>query len=84
MGTRAFSFIFLLSLLLLAYVSDARKDPGTEYWKSVMDEESMPKAITDLLHQNPTDTKTERFVRNFETKPNVIIYHSNHVHSVEG
>lgn len=43
-----------------------------------MDEESMPKAITDLLRdQSPT----ERFVRNFETKPNVIIYHSNHVHS---
>lgn len=50
-----------------------------------MDEETMPKAITDLLHQNPTsdpNTKTDHFVRNFDTKPNVIIYHSHHhVHS---
>lgn len=63
-----------------SYVCDARKVPE-EYWKSVMDEETMPKAIADLLHQNPTESKTERFVRNFETKPNVIIYHTNHVHS---
>lgn len=64
-----------------AYVSDARKDPG-DYWKSVMVEEAMPKAIQDLLNSN-SDTKIDDgFVRNFDVKPNVIIYHSHdHTHT---
>lgn len=67
-----------------AYVSDARKGPG-DYWKSVMAEEAMPKAIEDLLNMNPnsnSDTKTDIFVRNFDVKPNAIIYHSHdHTHA---
>ncbi|KAH6830628.1 hypothetical protein C2S53_010184 [Perilla frutescens var. hirtella] len=84
MESKASSAFFLLSLLMFAYVSDARKDPG-DYWKSVMDEETMPKAIKDLVNTNPTSNsnmKTDRFVRNFDVKPNVIIYHSHdHTHT---
>ncbi|KAI3448047.1 hypothetical protein Pfo_004712 [Paulownia fortunei] len=83
MEMRTFSAFFLLSLALFAYVTDARKDPG-DYWKSMMNAETMPKAITDLFHQNSasdSNMETDRFVRNFDTKPNVIIYHSHHVHS---
>ncbi|KAL6560785.1 hypothetical protein OROGR_004344 [Orobanche gracilis] len=71
----------LLSLALSAYVIDASKDPG-EYWKSVMNGEKMPKAITDLLGQNSASdfSNTNKFTTNFDTKPNLIIYHSHHDH----
>ncbi|KAL2231610.1 UNVERIFIED_CONTAM: hypothetical protein Sindi_1755400 [Sesamum indicum] len=66
--------------------TDARKEPGA-YWKSVMNGDEMPKAITDLLHHDhqsssATDLNTERdrFIRNFDTKANVIIYHSHDDH----
>ncbi|KAI3446092.1 hypothetical protein Pfo_002757 [Paulownia fortunei] len=82
MEMREFSAFFLLSLVSFACITDARKDPR-DYWKSKMNGEPMPKAIADLYHQNPASDSTnlDRFVRNFETKPNVIIYHSHHVHS---
>ncbi|KAL0422736.1 UNVERIFIED_CONTAM: hypothetical protein Slati_3296500 [Sesamum latifolium] len=80
---RAFSApsFFLLSLLLFAcIISDARKDPR-DYWQSRMDGELMPKSITDLLPASDDPRKdSDRFVRNFETKPNVIIYHSHDHH----
>ncbi|KAK6120918.1 hypothetical protein DH2020_023825 [Rehmannia glutinosa] len=85
MEMKTFSALFLLSLALFAYVTDARKDPS-DYWKDVMNGENMPKAITDLFHQNfdsDSNTKMDRFIRDFDTKPNAIIYHSNHVHSDE-
>lgn len=69
----------------LSCVSEARKDPG-EYWKSMMNDEAIPKAIGDLMDQNRASNseKWDHFVRNFETKPNVIIYHSHHhVHSTQ-
>lgn len=79
-------FFFLVQLFQFAYVADARNGPG-DYWKSVMNGETMPKAITDLVHQNPasdSDKKTDRFIRNFDTKANVIIYHSHdHIHNSE-
>ncbi|KAH6780034.1 hypothetical protein C2S52_011271 [Perilla frutescens var. hirtella] len=72
--------MFLLLLLLVGSVGDARKDhPGEYYWKNMMKDEAMPKAITDLMDQNPASDSTNRddhFVTNFETKPNVIIYHT--------
>ncbi|KAL0334750.1 UNVERIFIED_CONTAM: hypothetical protein Sradi_4686900 [Sesamum radiatum] len=86
---RAFSApapFFLLSLLLIAcIITDARKDPR-DYWQGRMDGEPMPKSITDLLPVSDDPTNySDRFVRDFETKPNVIIYHSHqhhhHVHS---
>ncbi|KAL0454184.1 UNVERIFIED_CONTAM: hypothetical protein Slati_0757600 [Sesamum latifolium] len=59
----------------------ARNDPGA-YWKSAVDGDQMPKAITDLLVHDQTDlnTKTDGFVRDFDTKANVIIYHSHDDH----
>ncbi|KAL3843470.1 hypothetical protein ACJIZ3_000873 [Penstemon smallii] len=83
MEMRAFSAFFILSLLSIAYVSDARKDPG-EYWKNIMNGEPMPKAIKDLFNLNSASdftTGMNHFARDFDTKPNVIIYHTNHVHS---
>ncbi|PIN22123.1 hypothetical protein CDL12_05169 [Handroanthus impetiginosus] len=82
---RAFSTFFLLSLMLFVYVCDARKDPG-DYWKSIMNGEPMPKAITDLIHrynlESDSNMKMDYFIKNFNTKANVIIYHSHHkVHS---
>ncbi|KAK4424150.1 hypothetical protein Salat_1608400 [Sesamum alatum] len=83
------ALFLLLSLLLFACVAtDARKDPG-EYWKIVMNGDPMPKAIADILHvqsSSATDLmnmETDRFIKNFNTKANVIIYHSHdhdHVH----
>lgn len=60
--------------------SYARKDVG-EYWNSIMKDQPMPEAIGDLFHdQDPpsltASTKQDRFVRNFDVEPNVIIYHS--------
>ncbi|KAL0348402.1 UNVERIFIED_CONTAM: hypothetical protein Sangu_1068000 [Sesamum angustifolium] len=76
-------FVLLLSLLLFACVAtDARKDPGA-YWNSVMNGDQMPKAIGDLLIHDQTDLNTkpdDRFVRDFDTKANVIIYHSHDDH----
>ncbi|KAG6417533.1 hypothetical protein SASPL_119716 [Salvia splendens] len=82
--SKAISVSFLLSLLLFAFVCDARKDPG-EVWKVVMDEETMPNAIKDLVDVG-SNMKMDRFVRDFDVKPNVIIYHSrDHAHTeVEG
>ncbi|KAK6159450.1 hypothetical protein DH2020_006764 [Rehmannia glutinosa] len=67
------------------YTTDARKDPRDDYWKISMNGQPMPKAITDLFDQNSDSMNLDRFVRNFGTKPNVIIYHSHdhHVHSEE-
>ncbi|CAA0830905.1 Unknown protein [Striga hermonthica] len=76
------STFFLLSFVLFAYVASARKDPGGEYWNQVMKGEPMPKTIADLLQPNPSTDSTSRtrarFVRNFDTSPNLIIYHSHH------
>lgn len=67
--------------------SDARKDMGG-YWKSVMNDQPMPEAIKDLLSHQDEDVpslsastyKDDRFVRDFDIRPNVIIYHSAHHH----
>ncbi|XP_076922737.1 organ-specific protein P4-like [Bidens hawaiensis] len=74
-----FAVVFLFSLLLLASVNDARTGPE-EYWRSVMKDEPMPKALQDVLIQDPSngdkENKKDRFIRNFDTKPNLIIYRS--------
>lgn len=75
--------------MLISFVTlnDARKDPG-EYWKSIMNGEPMPKAITDYFYQDPasqsnkekekhSDTiNMDHFIKDFGTNPNLIIYHS--------
>ncbi|XP_031131459.1 uncharacterized protein LOC116032858 isoform X1 [Ipomoea triloba] len=57
--------------------AEARRDPG-EYWDAMMNGDPMPKAITDLLsvNQDPSSSPKDRFVRDFDIKPNLIIYHS--------
>ncbi|KAK3022019.1 hypothetical protein RJ639_047409 [Escallonia herrerae] len=81
---------FLLFSLAIQLV-EARRDPG-DYWKSIMNGEPMPKAIKDFLNQDPaasqdsskirerqTSSETiymDHFVKDFDIKPNVIIYHS--------
>ncbi|KAL8195329.1 hypothetical protein R6Q57_025732 [Mikania cordata] len=74
------TIVLLFSLLLVASFSDARKGPE-DYWRSVMKNEPMPKALQDVLIRDSvasTDkvNKKDRFTRNFDTKPNLIIYHS--------
>ncbi|XP_024959777.1 uncharacterized protein LOC112500511 [Cynara cardunculus var. scolymus] len=58
-------------------MNDARKGPE-EYWRSIMKDEPMPKAIQDVLSEDSTDKENnrDRFTRDFDTKPNLIIYHS--------
>ncbi|KAK6946219.1 Organ specific protein [Dillenia turbinata] len=78
------------SVLLFAGIINARNTPG-EYWKAVMNDQTMPEAIKGLINQDlatvlsdekedchPSSKmkKGDWFVREFETKPNVIIYHS--------
>ncbi|KAL1554249.1 organ-specific protein P4-like [Salvia divinorum] len=77
MKTGHFSSLLLLFLASLVCVGGARRGPE-EYWKSTMSDEAMPKAIHDLMSPNPTSDSIDldRFIKNFETKPNVIIYHS--------
>ncbi|XP_019169480.1 PREDICTED: uncharacterized protein LOC109165249 [Ipomoea nil] len=71
-------FAFLVSTGFFA--AEARRDPG-EYWDAMMNGDPMPKAITDLLliNQDPSSSSSspnDRFIRDFDTKPNLIIYHS--------
>ncbi|XP_031264164.1 uncharacterized protein LOC116122461 [Pistacia vera] len=71
-----FAFLIFFSLLLIGCSpSYARKEPG-EYWKSLMKEQPMPKAIKDLLHQDSEARKIDHFAKDFDVNPNVIIYHS--------
>ncbi|KAF8032294.1 hypothetical protein BT93_D1267 [Corymbia citriodora subsp. variegata] len=69
-----FAFIFLSSLLLFAEVNDARKSPG-DYWKKIMKDQPMPEPIRDLIRLR-NEENAIKFVRDFDTGPNVIIYHS--------
>ncbi|PON76852.1 Organ specific protein [Parasponia andersonii] len=77
------AFVVLCSILLLGNLSYARKDAG-DYWKSIMKNQPMPDAIKDLFHEEglpslpPGSAKRDRFVKDFDVRPNVIIYHSSH------
>ncbi|KAL8255341.1 hypothetical protein R6Q59_033562 [Mikania micrantha] len=68
--------IIFFILLLIVRSHEARSDPR-EYWRSVMKNEPMPKTIQDVLPLND-DLKGNNFVfvRNFDLKPNLIIYRS--------
>ena len=70
-------------------VGDGRKDPA-EYWRNVMGGELMPDAIKKLVTEDPSPfsegtkksqysssetTKMDRFIKDFDTRHNFIIYH---------
>ncbi|PHU04491.1 hypothetical protein BC332_25313 [Capsicum chinense] len=66
--------IALLFLLSLALYTDARKDPG-EYWRDVMKDEPMPKAIQHLMPRSHKEIKTDcDKSSDFEPIPNVSSY----------
>ena len=72
----------LFLLIQLGNLSYARKDVG-DYWKSIMKDQPIPDSIRDLFHDQdlpslPGSTKQDRFVRDFDVRPNLIIYHSGH------
>ncbi|RDX89739.1 hypothetical protein CR513_28500 [Mucuna pruriens] len=72
-----FAFFFVFSLLLVVNLSYARKDMG-DYWKNMMNGQPMPEAIKDLLVQDPqvSDAVKDHFIRDFDIRPNVILYHT--------
>ncbi|MED6193295.1 hypothetical protein PIB30_018043 [Stylosanthes scabra] len=82
-----FAFFIVFSLLLGANLSYGRKDVG-EYWKKMINNgQSMPEAIKELLvvDEDPSDSsktnnnKDNYFIRDFDIKPNVILYHTHSV-----
>ncbi|KAK1423867.1 hypothetical protein QVD17_19176 [Tagetes erecta] len=74
-------FIILFSFLLIARTNEARSNP-TEYWRSVMKDEPIPKTIQDVLPlQDDLNVNKNLFIRNFDLKPNLIIYRSHVVYS---
>ncbi|OMO92120.1 Organ specific protein [Corchorus olitorius] len=85
--------IFLFCFLLLsANLNYARKEPGEYYWKSVMKDQPMPEAIKGLFHdQDPassssalgSDKKMNTFVKDFDSRHSVIIYHTSPVSEKE-
>ncbi|RDY08310.1 hypothetical protein CR513_07471, partial [Mucuna pruriens] len=73
-----FALFLILSLLLVANLnfSHARKDLG-DYWKKMMNDQPMPEAIKDLIQvEQASDARTDHFIRDFNIKPNVILYHT--------
>ncbi|XVE48668.1 hypothetical protein DITRI_Ditri01bG0021000 [Diplodiscus trichospermus] len=76
-----FAFSIFCFLLLFANLNYARKEPG-DYWKSIMKDQPMPEAIKGLLHQDAaaamnSEKKMEQFVKDFDSRHSLIIYHSN-------
>ncbi|XP_010551184.1 PREDICTED: uncharacterized protein LOC104821866 [Tarenaya hassleriana] len=71
---------FLVSILLLQDLSEGtggreEEEEAREYWKEAMGkEEPLPEPIEELLN-NPFRTKQDKFIRNFNAKSVVIIYH---------
>ncbi|XP_017421024.2 uncharacterized protein LOC108330933 [Vigna angularis] len=71
-----FGVFVLFSLLLVGSLSSARKDLKG-YWEETMKEEAMPEAIKDLIEDSHvSEAGKDRFVRDFDVKPNVILYHT--------
>ncbi|KAL1347578.1 hypothetical protein HN51_023643 [Arachis hypogaea] len=82
MKSSSFALFLVFSFLLVANnVCHGRKDQG-EYWKDVMDKQTMPEAIKDLLVEDPQVSSSharknkDQFMKDFDIKPNVILYHS--------
>ncbi|XP_059651150.1 uncharacterized protein LOC132298815 [Cornus florida] len=85
------AFFVLFSLLLVLSPTDGRKE-AADYWKSIMKEEPMPKAIQDLVGGDPssfsnentikghTELSESKFTKDFDTTPINILYHSHDHH----
>ncbi|CAF1929695.1 hypothetical protein Bca4012_072612 [Brassica carinata] len=72
-------FFVLFSFLLFVNLSEGRSGGSAEeYWKKMMKDEPLPEPIKYLLN-NPFRTGQERFVKDFDTKSIVIIYHNPNV-----
>ncbi|MED6218601.1 hypothetical protein PIB30_028035 [Stylosanthes scabra] len=86
-SSSTFAFFLLFSVLLLVAndVCHGRTDQG-EYWKNVMDGQIMPEAIKDLVVEDPQVSSSHagknknQFRKDFDIKPNVILYHSHLSH----
>ncbi|KAJ0933466.1 putative organ specific protein [Helianthus annuus] len=75
------TFIIFFSLLLIMHTNEARSNPR-EYWRSIMKDEPIPKPIQDVLPmEDSLELNKDLFVRNFDLKPNLIIYRSHVVYS---
>ncbi|XP_027356517.1 uncharacterized protein LOC113865912 [Abrus precatorius] len=71
-----FAVFIVFSLLLVANFSCARKDLGG-YWDNTMKGQPMPQAIKDLIGDPQASyAGKDRFIRDFDVKPNVILYHT--------
>ncbi|PIN22125.1 hypothetical protein CDL12_05171 [Handroanthus impetiginosus] len=88
MKSSAFAVAGLLSLALVASITDARKDPG-EYWQGVIKNEPIPEAIQGLINKNhpvknndchtiSTESKDE-FSKELKPRPNLSAYNDNGV-----
>ncbi|KAH1122810.1 hypothetical protein J1N35_005970 [Gossypium stocksii] len=78
-----FLFFIFCSFLLCGNLNHARKEPR-DYWKSVMKDQPIPKAIQGLLHQDEASAMdSENFVKDFDSRHSFIIYHSNLKHKEE-
>ncbi|XP_039056821.1 organ-specific protein S2-like [Hibiscus syriacus] len=86
MKTSIVFFIFCI-FLMFADFSHAREEPR-DYWKNVMKDQPMPEAIKGLLHQDQASAmgsgkKMNNFVKDFDSRHSLIIYHSNLKHKDE-
>ncbi|MED6185012.1 hypothetical protein PIB30_052929 [Stylosanthes scabra] len=89
MKSSTFALFILFSVLLLVAndVCHGRTDQG-EYWKNVMDGQIMPEAIKDLVAEDHPQVSSpsnagknkNQFRKDFDIKPNVILYHSHLSH----
>ncbi|CAL0326931.1 unnamed protein product [Lupinus luteus] len=71
-----FVMFLVFYLLLVSNLSCARKDVE-DYWKNKMKGEPMPELIKDLSYDLlASDAGKSRFIRDFDIKPNVILYHT--------
>ncbi|XP_016193150.1 uncharacterized protein LOC107634084 [Arachis ipaensis] len=78
-----FAFFIVFSLLLGANLSYGRKELVGEYWKKMIKGQSMPEAIKEILvvedpqiSSSDSSRTKDNFIRDFDIKPNVILYHS--------
>ncbi|XP_057436833.1 uncharacterized protein LOC130729190 [Lotus japonicus] len=71
-----FAVFAVFSILLIANCSCATRDLG-DYWKNMMKGQAMPEAIKELV-QDPQASYAgkDRFIRDFDIRPNVILYHT--------
>ncbi|QHN92789.1 hypothetical protein HN51_051606 [Arachis hypogaea] len=88
MKSVVFALFLVIYLLQDANMICARKELG-EYWKNMMMEQPMPESIKELIEDrgglvlSESDGGKNRFTRDFDIKPNVILYHTATHHNHE-